>query len=188
MDLLKEKIKESGKVIGSNILKVDSFINHQIDTKLLDEIGRFIASKFQNVTKIVTIETSGIAFACAVARYYDFAPVVFAKKTKSATTSNDVYETSVYSFTKKQTFNVSIDKRFLNDYDRILIIDDFLADGNAALGLIDLVNQAKASVVGIGVVIEKGFQPGHQKLVDLGYHVEACATVLKLENGSVTLK
>ena len=188
MDSLKQKILDDGKVIGSNILKVDSFINHQIDTKMLDEIGSYIAAKFDGVTKIVTIETSGIAFACSVARHYNFAPVVFAKKAKSEILKDDVYETKVYSFTKKQTFNVYIDKRFLNKDDKILIVDDFLADGNACFGLIDLCNQAEANIIGIGIVVEKGFQPGHSRFEEAGYKVESCATVLKLENGCVTLK
>ncbi len=188
MEALKSKIISDGQVIGSNILKVDSFINHQIDTKLLDEIGKFISEKFVGVTKIVTIETSGIAFACSVARHYDFCPVVFAKKSKSAICGEGLYETEVYSFTKKQSFNVFIDQRFLNENDVCLIIDDFLADGNAALGLINLCNQAKCQISGVGIVVEKGFQPGRKRIEAQNYRVESCAIVEKLENGVVTLK
>ncbi|MDD6302210.1 MAG: xanthine phosphoribosyltransferase [Bacillales bacterium] len=189
MDTLKERIYKDGIIIGDNILKVDSFINHQIDTKLVDDLGKYFATKFKGVNKVLTIETSGIAFAIGVANHFDFCPLVFAKKSGSATldTSN-VYQTSVASFTKKVVNNVYVDKRFISKGDKILIIDDFLAEGNALLGLIDICKQAEAEVVGCGIIIEKGFQAGRKKVESLGIRVESAAIVDHFENGKVILK
>jgi len=189
MQELKDKIIKEGIVIGDDILKVGSFINHQIDTDLLFKLGEYFSKKFNNVTKILTIEASGIAFAIGVARYYNNAPVVFAKKSKSKTVDmNQVYQTTVKSFTRGTESIVTVDKVFLNENDNILIVDDFLAEGNAALGLIDLCKQAKANVVGVAAVIEKGFQGGRKKLEELGIHVEAGAIIEKFDNGKVILK
>ena len=165
MQELKERIIKDGIVIGDDILKVSSFINHQIDTELLFKIGRFFSEKFEGVNKILTIEASGIAYAIGVARYYDDAPVVFAKKSKSKTVDmSKVFQTTIKSFTRGTESTVTVDKGFLTKGDNVLIVDDFLAEGNAALGLIDLCNQAKANVVGVAIVIEKGFQGGRKKI------------------------
>ena len=189
MKELEEKILKDGIVIGDDILKVGSFINHQIDTDLLFKIGEYFSKKFSGVTKILTIEASGIAFAIGVARYYDNIPVVFAKKSKSKTVDmNKVYQTTIKSFTRGIESVVTIDKEYLNENDKVLIIDDFLAEGNAGLGLIDLCNQANAKVVGFGAVIEKGFQGGRKKIEDLGIKVESAAIIDRFENGKVVIK
>ena len=189
MKELKEKIKENGIVIGDDILKVDSFINHQIDTDLVFKIGEYLSSKFSGVTKILTIEASGIAFAIGVARYYNNIPIVFAKKSKSKTVDmNSVYQTNIKSFTRGTESIVTVNNKYLSEDDKVLIIDDFLAEGNAAIGLIDLCNQAKAKVVGVGIVIEKGFQGGRKRIEDLGIKVESCAIIDKFMDGKVILK
>ena len=189
MEDLKNRILKDGIVIGNDILKVDSFINHQIDTELLFSLCKFLSGKFSGVTKILTIEASGIAFAIGVARYYDNIPVVFAKKSKSKTVDmNAVYQTTIKSFTRGTESIVTVAKNYINKGDNILIVDDFLAEGNAALGLIDLCNQAGANVVGVAVVIEKGFQGGRQRIEELGIRVEAGAIIEKFENGKVVLK
>lgn len=189
MEQLKEKIEKDGFVIGTDILKVDSFINHQIDTKLLDELGAYFASLFEGVTKVLTIEASGIAFGCAVANHLGYLPMVFAKKSKSKIVDeNNLYTTYVNSFTKGTTNTVCVDKRFLNKDDVILIVDDFLAEGNASLGLIDICKQAGCKVAGVAIVIEKGFQGGREKLESLGYRVESAAIVDHFEAGKAILK
>ena len=189
MQELIDLINKEGHAIGNNILKVDSFINHQIDTKLLNDIGAYLASKFEGVTKVLTIEASGIAFGVSVASHLGFIPCVFAKKnTSKILDEKNIYRTFVESFTHGNVNLVSVDKRFLNKDDKILIIDDFLAEGNSALGLIDLCNQAGAEVKGIGVVLEKGFQGGRKRIEELGYRVEAAATIEKIENGKIILK
>ncbi|MDR7001687.1 xanthine phosphoribosyltransferase [Neobacillus niacini] len=187
MKLLKEKIKADGNVLNENVLKVDSFLNHQIDPNLMKEIGKEFASLFANegITKIVTIETSGIAPAVMAGLHMNV-PVVFAKKSKSLTLFEALLTTSVYSFTKQESNDISISKKYISEDDRILIIDDFLANGEAALGLVNLIEMANAKVAGIGIVIEKSFQPGAQKLKDLGLRVESLARIAKLSNGEVT--
>ena len=189
MKELKERIEKDGVVIGSDILKVDSFINHQIDTDLVFRIGEYLSSKFSGVTKILTIEASGIAFALAVAKYYNNIPIVFAKKSKSKTVDmNSVYQTTIKSFTRGIESIVTVNKNYLTKNDKILIVDDFLAEGNASLGLIDLCNQAGSSIIGVGIVIEKGFQGGRKKLEDLGIKVESAAIIDRFEDGKVILK
>ena len=189
MQELKERILKDGVLIGEDILKVDSFINHQIDTVLLDKISKFFSEKFSGVTKVLTIEASGIAFAIGVARYFNNCPVVFAKKSKSKTVDmREVYQTTIKSFTRGTESVVTVAKNYLNEGDKVLIIDDFLAEGNASLGLIDLCNQAGASVVGVAIVIEKGFQGGRSKLENLGIKVESAAIIEKIEDGKVILK
>ena len=189
MEKLNEKIINDGFIIGNDILKVDSFINHQIDTQLLDELGRYFATKFKGVNKILTIEASGIAFAVGVARHFGNIPVVFAKKSKSKIVDeNNLYTTVVDSFTKGTTNIVSVDRRFLNENDHCLIVDDFLAEGNAAYGLYDICQQAKAHVEGVAIVIEKGFQNGRNRLEALGLRVESAAIIERFENGKVILK
>ncbi len=178
MKLLQDRIRKDGQVEAGNILKVDSFLNHQIDTALLDEIGKEFHRQFSayGVTKILTIEASGIAIAVAAARYFD-CPVVFAKKTKTLNIAGDVYTAKVESFTHKTTNDIIVSKRFLNPEDKVLIIDDFLANGKAIFGLSDLVHQAGAELVGAGVVIEKGFQDGGKKIREMGIDLQSLAIV-----------
>ena len=186
---IKEKVLKDGYVIGNNILKVDSFINHQVDTKLIDELGEYFSKKFTGVTKILTIETSGIAFGVGVARYYNYVPLVFAKKSKSKIVDeNNLYTTVVDSFTKGTSNVVSVDRRFLSENDEVLIVDDFMAEGNASIGLIDLCKQANAEVVGVAIVIEKGFQNGRKRLEELGIRVESAVIVDRFENGVPILR
>jgi len=187
MKLLEETIKKDGLVLNENVLKVDSFLNHQIDPKLMLEIGKEFAERFANVgiTKIVTIESSGIA-PSVMAGYHMNVPVVFARKRKSLTLTGDLLTASVHSFTKNETNEISIAKKFINENDRVLVIDDFLANGQAALGLVEIVQQGGAEVVGIGIVIEKSFQPGAQILKEQGLRVESLARISSLTNGEVT--
>lgn len=178
MKLLMDRIRRDGLVEGENILKVDSFLNHQIDVDLLDEIGREFKRQFEGktISKILTIEASGIAIACISARYFS-CPVVFAKKTKSLNISGDVYTSSVESFTHKTVNDIIVSKRFLHADDNVLILDDFLANGKAILGLSDIVHQAGANLVGAGVVIEKGFQNGGKRIREMGIDLHSLAIV-----------
>ncbi|MCA1027172.1 xanthine phosphoribosyltransferase [Cytobacillus kochii] len=187
MELLKEKIKQEGKVLSDTVLKVDSFLNHQIDPELMLEIGKEFAARFKDegVTKILTLESSGIAPAVMTGLYLNV-PVVFARKRKSLTLVNDLLTAEVYSFTKQETNEISVSQKFISENDRLLIIDDFLANGQAALGLADIVDQAKASIAGMGIVIEKGFQDGGKQLRKKGYKVESLAIVQSLADSKVT--
>ena len=189
MEQLKQRILRDGMAIGNQVLKVDSFLNHQIDVSLFNEMGKEFQKRFagESVTKILTVEASGIAVACIAAQYFGNVPVVFAKKQEASNLSGDVYASNVFSFTKNKNYTIRVDKKYLNAQDRVLIVDDFLANGNAALGLIDLVEQAGGQVVGIGIVIEKGFQSGRQLLEERGYRVESLAIVEKIADGTVTL-
>lgn len=184
MKELEIRIQEEGEIVGEEILKVDSFINHQIDTELLERISDFFASSFERVDKIVTIETSGIAFAVGAALKMGNLPVVFAKKSGSKILDEQrTYRAEVRSFTRGTVSVIHIDKRFLKPGERCLIIDDFLAEGNACLGLISLVRQAGAEVAGVGAVIEKRFQGGREKIEYLGIKVISAASVERFENG-----
>jgi xanthine phosphoribosyltransferase len=187
MKLLENKIKEEGRVLNQNVLKVDSFLNHQIDPFLMQEIGKEFAGRFaaQQITKIVTIESSGIAPAVMAGLYLNV-PVVFARKRTSLTLYEGLLTASVHSFTKNETNDISISKKYLNENDKVLIIDDFLANGQAALGLVDLVQQSHAEVVGVGIVIEKSFQQGAQKLQEIGVRVESLARIASLSGGKVS--
>ncbi|WP_077213741.1 xanthine phosphoribosyltransferase [Bacillus dakarensis] len=187
MELLKEKIIKEGTALSESVLKVDSFLNHQIDPVLMQEVGREFARKFsnKNITKILTIESSGIA-PSVMAGLELGVPVIFARKRKSLTLTTDLLTSSVYSFTKQESNEISISNKYINEQDTVLIIDDFLAKGEAALGLIDLVKQANAQIAGIGIVIEKAFQEGGQKLRTQGYHVESLARIEALEEGKIT--
>lgn len=187
MQLLKEKILKEGRVAGEEILKVDSFLNHQLDVELLQAIGQEFKRRFseKKVTKILTIEASGIGIAVMAAQYFKV-PVVFAKKVQSRNLDKETYKTQVYSFTKQTTYEVQVSKRYLNPEDHILILDDFLANGRAALGLIDLVEQAGAELTGVGIVIEKAFQEGAQLLINKGVHLESLASVNRFINGEIT--
>ena len=183
MELLKEKIRKDGVLKPGNVLKVDNFLNHQIDVALLDEIAKELKRRFGDapITKVLTIETSGIAIACAVAREYGV-PVVFAKKSKSVNMDGDVYVAEVESYTHKKTNQVIVAKKFLNENDRVLIVDDFLANGCALQGLISIVDGAGAEVVGCGIVIEKGFQEGGHRIRNLGFHLESLAIVDSMDD------
>lgn len=189
MDLLKKRILKDGKVYAGNILKVDSFLNHQIDVSLLREIGKEFYEKFQdcNVTKVLTIEASGIGIACVTAQFFDCS-LVFAKKTKTKNIAGGVYTAKVESFTHGCVYDIIVSKEFLNPDDRVLIVDDFLAKGNALVGLIDLVNQAGAELVGCGIVIEKGFQGGGDALREGGVRVESLAIVDAMDDAAGTVQ
>ena len=182
MNFLEERILRDGIVREGNVLKVDSFLNHQMDVALLDEIGREFYRRFQGlgITKILTIEASGIALAYATARCFDL-PFVFAKKSKSVNIDSDVYVAEVESFTHKCTNRVIVSKKFLQAGDRVLIIDDFLANGCALKGLISIVEEAGAEVAGIGIAIEKGFQKGGAEIRALGYRLESLAIVSSMD-------
>ncbi|PFT20909.1 xanthine phosphoribosyltransferase [Bacillus thuringiensis] len=187
MKVLQEKILNEGKVLSGDVLKVDAFLNHQIDPVLMQEIGKEFAKRFkeENITKIVTIESSGIAPAVMAALELGV-KVIFARKRKSLTLQDNMYVASVYSFTKQETNEISLSRNHIDESDRVLIIDDFLANGQAALGLMSLVDQAGASIAGIGIVIEKAFQDGGKKLREQGVRVESLAEIASLDNGTVT--
>lgn len=189
MKALEEKILKEGKVLPGNILKVNSFLNHRIDVDFMMEIGCEIARLFKDekIDKILTIETSGIAIAVAAAAQMHL-PVVFAKKHKSANLSGDLYSTVVHSFTHGTDYTVVVSKEFLNSGEKVLIIDDFLANGKALLGLIDLINQANATTVGCCTVIEKGFQGGGDMLRAQGIRVESLAIIDSMDDCSVTFR
>lgn len=189
MKLLEELILKDGNVLGENILKVDSFLTHQVDFKLMKEIGQTFADHFKDagITKVVTIEASGIAPALYVAESLDV-PMIFAKKAKNITMNEGILTAEVYSFTKQVTSTVSIAGKFLDPADKVLIIDDFLANGQAAKGLIQIIEQAGAKVEAIGIVIEKSFQDGRGLLEDLGYPVVSLARLDRFENGQVVFK
>ncbi|MDX5474628.1 MAG: xanthine phosphoribosyltransferase [Bacillaceae bacterium] len=184
---LQHAILEKGTVLSDGVLKVNTFLNHQVDTNLMIEIGNEFAKRFQNdgITKVLTLESSGIAPSFMAANTLQV-PLIFARKKKSLTLQDNVYTSSVYSFTKQETNEITVSKEFLHRNDRVLIIDDFLANGQAALGLANVVEQAGATVAGIGIVIEKSFQPGRQQLLDAGYRVESLARIQSLQNGEVT--
>ncbi|WP_102274813.1 xanthine phosphoribosyltransferase [Cytobacillus massiliigabonensis] len=186
MDLLIKTIKEEGIVLSDSVLKVDSFLNHQINPQLMFEIGKEFADRFKEdgITKIVTIESSGIAPSVMAGLQLGI-PVIFARKKKSLTLVNDLLTAKVYSFTKQESNDISVSKKYLNEDDRVLIIDDFLANGQAAIGLADIVKQANAEIAGIGIVIEKGFQSGGKLLREQGYRVESLATIHSLDEGKV---
>lgn len=187
MKVLQEKILNEGKVLSGDVLKVDAFLNHQIDPVLMQEIGKEFAKRFkeENITKIVTIESSGIAPAVMAALELGV-KVIFARKRKSLTLQDNMYVANVYSFTKQETNEISLSRTHIDENDRVLIIDDFLANGQAALGLMSLVEQAGASIAGIGIVIEKAFQDGGKKLSEQGVRVESLAEIASLDNGTVT--
>ena len=191
MNFLEERIIKDGIVKEGNVLKVDSFLNHQMDIALFDQIGKEFKRRFakEKINKIVTIEASGIGIACIVARHFNV-PVVFAKKSKSINIEGEMYVAEVESFTHKCKNQVIVSKKFLNPEDRVLIIDDFLANGCALQGLISIVNESGASVEGIGIVIEKGFQSGGQIIRNLGYHLESLASVdaMDASTGKVTFR
>ncbi len=187
MEKLKQRIIEEGVSIGSDRINVDGFINHRIDTLLMDEIGEELARKFAGVTvdKILTVESSGIAIAVSAARYFGFCPVVFAKKAKPNTMNNDLYQEPCMSFTKQKMYEIVVSKKHISAGEHILIVDDFLAHGEASRALCNIVEMAEAMVAGIGIVISKDFQGGKQCLEDRGYRVETLASVKSIKKGKI---
>lgn len=189
MQLLEQRILQDGNVLGENILKVDSFLTHQVDYQLMKEMGKVLADGYRDkgITKVVTIEASGIAPAIYVAESLEV-PMIFAKKHKNITMTEGILTAEVYSFTKQVTSTVSIASKFLNENDQVLIVDDFLANGQAAKGLIEIIQQAGVSIAGVGIVIEKSFQDGRQLIEDLEVPVSSLARIEKFENGQVVFK
>lgn len=191
MKLLEERIRRDGTVKAGNVLKVDSFLNHQMDIDLFNEMGKEWARLFADrpINKILTVEASGIGIACVAAQHFHV-PVVFAKKTQSLNIDGEVYSTKIESFTHKRVYDVIVSKKFLNPDDHILIIDDFLANGCALEGLIDIVNKAGATVEGIGIAVEKGFQKGGDLIRSRGIRVESLAIVESMDDqtGEITFR
>ena len=191
MNFLEERIVKDGIVKEGNVLKVDSFLNHQMDIELFDQIGAEFKKRFadKNINKILTIEASGIGIACIVAKHFHV-PVVFAKKSQSVNIDGEVYSTKIESFTHKRVYDVIVSKKFLHPEDHILIIDDFLANGCALEGLIDIVNKAGASVEGVGIAVEKGFQKGGDLIRSKGIRVESLAIVESMDDktGEITFR
>lgn len=188
MEKLKQAILEKGIFIGNDIVKIDSFLNHQIDPELVEDIGSCFADYFKkhNITKVVTIESSGIApaFICALRLHV---PMVFIKKTNPSTMLNPL-TASVHSFTKNKTYTICMDKDYISEHDRILFIDDFLANGEAFRGFEEIVAQANATIVGVGIVVEKSFQKGHDYIVNKGYDMCCLASIASLHAGKVEFK
>ena len=189
MKLLEDRIRKDGKMLPGDILKIDNFLNHQIDTRLMDQIGEEFCHLFKdaNPNKILTIEASGIAIAMAAARYFDYIPVVFAKKKAAANMSQDTYSARERSYTRNVEFIVQVAKEYLNEDDRVLILDDFLANGETATGAIRLLRKAHATIAGVGVLVEKAFQPGREKLESQGIFVYAQAKIASMENDTIQL-
>ena len=191
MQLLEERIRKDGVVKQGNVLKVDSFLNHQMDVELLNEMGKEFMRLFPDdkINKILTIEASGIGIACIAAQYFHV-PVVFAKKSQSINLDGEQYCTKIESFTHKRVYDVIVSKKYLGREDHVLIIDDFLANGCAVAGLIDLVKSAGASVEGVGIAVEKGFQSGGKLLRDKGVRVESLAIIESMndENGEIVFR
>lgn len=188
MQLLKDRIRKDGKIKEGNVLKVDSFLNHQMDVKLFREIGKEFKRRFEGseINKILTIEASGIGIACVVAECFDV-PVVFAKKNKTKNIAGDVYTSKVTSYTHGRVYDIIVSKEYLTKDDKVLLIDDFLANGKALEGLIDLVHQAGAELVGAGIVIEKGFQPGGEEIRKQNIHLESLAIVESMDEKTGTI-
>ncbi len=190
MKFLEERILKDGQVRPGEILKVDSFLNHQLDVDLLNEIGKTLYEKYKDrgITRILTIEASGIAIACIAATYFHV-PVVFAKKAKSKNLDGDLYSSVVHSYTYGKDYTVTLSKKFLTSSDKVLLVDDFLAVGKAMLGLLDICEQAGAEVAGIGIAIEKGFQPGGKTLREAGYDLTSLAIIESMDdNGNITFR
>ncbi len=186
MQLLENAILERGRVKDGEVLKVDAFLNHQMDVALINELGKEFFRRFkdQGITKILTIEASGIGIACITAQHFGV-PVVFAKKTQSRNIDGEVLTSQVTSFTHQRNYDIIVSARFLDPSDRVLLIDDFLAKGSAMLGLISLVQQSGAEIVGAGICIEKGFDVGGEAIRSLGIHVESLAVIKEMQNGQI---
>ncbi len=189
MELLKERILKDGNVKPGNILKVDSFLNHQMDIDLLNEIGKEFKRIFtgEEITKILTIEASGIGIACIVAQYFNV-PVVFAKKAKSLNLDGEMYTSKVISYTHQREYDVIVSKKFLSSDDHVLLIDDFLANGCAMVSLIEIVQKSGATIAGAGIVIEKGFQEGGNRIKEMGVRLESLAVIDSMENCQLTFR
>ena len=189
MQLLKERILKDGVVKPGNVLKVDSFLNHQMDIDLINEIGKEFRRRFPSdkITKILTIEASGIGIACIVAQYFHV-PVVFAKKAQSINIDGEVYHSKVESYTHKKVYDVILSRKFLGPEDHVLLIDDFLANGCALMGLIEIVRESGAVLEGAGIVIEKGFQTGGQKIRDMGVRLESLAIIDSMTDDSLSFR
>lgn len=189
MNFLEERIAKDGVVKEGNVLKVDSFLNHQMDIELFDEMGAEFKRRFanENINKILTIEASGIAIACMAARHFNV-PVVFAKKAKSKNIDGEVYTSTVHSYTYGRDYDITLSKKFLSPSDKVLILDDFLANGKAMKGLLDVCAQAGATVGGIGICIEKGFQPGGAELRAAGYKLASLAIVDTMTDDQLTFR
>ena len=179
MDSLKEKIKKEGKVLDGNVLKIDCFLNHQIDVKFIEEIGKEFKRLFdgEKITKILTVEASGIAIAYETSKHFDYCPVVFAKKVPASNQDDSVFSAELYSYTRQKHYSITVSKEYFNKDDSILIIDDFLANGQALKALIELCKQIGCKLVGCGVVVEKAFQPGGKEIRDSGIRVESLARI-----------
>lgn len=190
MQALKDKIINEGSAIGTQIVKVDGFVNHQIDVEFMTEMGREFGKRFvgEKIDKILTVEASGIAIACLTAPFFNYPRAVFAKKSKPNTMTDGFLCCESKSFTKGTVSNIIVAEKFIEKGDRVLIIDDFLAHGEASMALINIVEQAKAEVVGVGIIIEKKFQGGSKKLRDKGYRVESLAVIEKIEDGVITFE
>lgn len=187
MELLRRKVLDEGIVLGQGVLKVDSFLNHQMDPFLMREVGREFTRRFagEAITKVLTIESSGIAPGIMTALTLEV-PLIFARKQKSLTLTEDIYVETVYSFTKRESNDITISKKFIAPGEHVLIVDDFLANGEAAFGLARIVEQAGGTVAGIGIVIEKAFQPGSKLLKEAGYRVESLVRIASLEDGVIS--
>lgn len=187
MELLRHKVISEGIVLGQGVLKVDSFLNHQMDPFLMREVGREFTRRFagEGVTKVLTIESSGIAPGIMTALELEV-PLIFARKQKSLTLTEDIFVEKVYSFTKKESNEITVSKKFIAPGERVLIVDDFLANGEAAFGLARIVEQAGGTVAGIGIVIEKAFQPGNRLLKEAGYRVESLVRIASLDEGVIS--
>jgi xanthine phosphoribosyltransferase len=190
MKLLQEKILKEGRVLPGNILKVDGFLNQQLDITLIQELGKEFAKRFENmgVNKILTVESSGIGIACIAAQYMNNVPVVFGKKHKTLKRGDEFYATKIFSFTHNREYEVTIAKQFISSDDVILIIDDFLANGEAVHGLMDIIDQAGATLAGVGIAVEKGFQGGGDALREKGIKVESLAIVDSMTDTTVTFR
>ena len=192
MELLKQKIREEGRITEDNILMVDSFLNHQMDVDFIEKIGKEFKNIFKDekIDKILTVESTGIAIGAFVAREFGNLPLVFGKKVErlSREKADKVFHSEIYSFTKQTVYNVVVDKKFIKPGEKILIVDDFLANACGIFGLLDVVKQAGAEVVGAGIVIEKGFQDGRKHLENKGIRVESLAIIDKIENNKVIFR
>ena len=190
MELLKQRILQDGKVKEGGVLKVDSFLNHRMDISLLQEIGREFRRRFPQpeINKILTIEASGIGIAAITAQYFNNADVVFAKKTKSKNLDGELYTVPVRSYTRGELFEVQVAKRYLDENDCVLVIDDFLAHSQALKGLMEIVRQSGAKLAGCGIVIEKGFQNGGEHLRQQGVNLQSLAIVDSIEDGVITFR
>lgn len=192
MELLKQKIREEGRITEDNILMVDSFLNHQMDVDFIEKIGKEFKNIFKDekIDKILTVESTGIAIGAFVAREFGNLPLVFGKKVErlSREKADKVFHSEIYSFTKQTVYNVVVDKKFIKPGEKILIVDDFLANACGIFGLLDVVKQAGAEIVGAGIVIEKGFQEGRKHLENKGIRVESLAIIDKIENNEVIFR